>query len=582
MHGACYERDEVTEASRFYTDEAIASVARMGYDGLWMNAQLRQLKPTALFSRYEPDASRRLACLREVAIRTRKHGVGLWLYFNEPRAYPVDHPFWLEHPECRGHHYEKEWNLGWQWPIRLPSYAMCVMAEPVTTFIADATAELFAAVPELAGIIAITNSEHPTHCYSKVPATKPTLCSTCAGVERIQMPRRILKAMHQGLGRSGNGARLAAWTWSWNALAADPQPTLIRELSGELPGEHPGELSIVSDFERGETVKLLGQDVLVDEYAFSVIGPSQRFREYQEVTRTVGLPIWAKLQVSATHELATVPNIPALVTLYDKIKAMREGGVTGALATWTMGLRVTLNSHAAGKLLSWEGDLPARDSFLAQLAMDYFDSSFTKQETDDLIIAWTAFSDAMKYFPTTMSMCYWGIMNYAPAYPWKLKREGLPMARTWEAEPWGDQLEMTCRPLSLAQVATLFDQITSRWAQGMTAYERVLNQRRDRLIRAEQEYNAAQMVLVFYRSTANAYAFADAVDRQAPLDTLLSLIDSELCNCSTAVSLLERDERLGIHDDCGRMLMPYNIKQKSKGLHLIRQQLLQKLPPAST
>lgn len=565
VHGSCYERDEVSDARHVYTDEAIASVAEMGYDGVWMHAQLRQLIPTSLFSSYEHDAPSRLDSLHHVVHQARRHGVGVWLYLNEPRTYPSDHPFWKDHPECQGHEFQQRWNLGWQWPIRQRSHAMCVMTEPVTAFITESIRQLFSALPELAGIITITNSEHPTHCYSKVPLKYSTNCPRCKDVARVEMPTRILHAMYQGLRQSGSPAKLAAWTWSWNALAPDPQPSLIQAL--------PKDLSIVSDFERGEKVKLLDQDVLIDEYAFSVTGPSQRFLEYLKETRSAGLPIWAKLQVSATHELATAPNIPALVTLYDKIKALRDCGGSGAMATWTMGLRVTLNSFAAGRLLAHEGQLPSRDTFLAQLARDYFDPSFSEKETNDLIAAWYAFSEAMRFFPTTMPMCYWGIMNYAPAFPWKLKREGTPLARTWEAEPWGDKLEMTTSPFSLAQIAEIFRRISSLWAQGMLAYERALQPWRGRLVRAEQEYNAAEMVLVFYRSTGNAYAFADAVDQSAPRAILEELIDNELSNCGRAIPLLERDERIGFHDDCGLMLTPYNVKQKIKGLHLLKEQL---------
>ncbi len=63
-------------------------------------------------------------------------------------------------------------------------------------------------------------------------------------------------------------------------------------------------------------------------------------------------------------------NLPLPGVLYDKVKAAREVGVTGALATWTMATLPTLNSFAAGRLLAHDGDLPPREAFLRALARE--------------------------------------------------------------------------------------------------------------------------------------------------------------------------------------------------------------------
>src|SRR5262245_31147769 len=126
--GSDFWNDEVMLAPQTHTDARLADVARLGFDGAWIHAELRQLAPTALFAKHEPDARERADALRVVVERARQHGQGIWLYLCEPRGYPMDHPFWQEHPELRGEPFEKGTHVGWRFGVhkRAPSYAMCL------------------------------------------------------------------------------------------------------------------------------------------------------------------------------------------------------------------------------------------------------------------------------------------------------------------------------------------------------------------------------------------------------------------------------------------------------------------------
>lgn len=569
VHGTNYYHDEAMESPVTHSDERLAAVAHMGYDGVWIHVELRELAPTSLFGPYVHDTGKRIAALRVAAQRARKHGLGIWLYLNEPRGYPQSHPFWKEHPELAGQPGKDTaiaWVRGDEW---LHTYAMCLSTEPVRCFLREAMRELFAAVPELAGAFVITASEHHTHCWSHAwrIASKKIECPRCQDRSPLEMPVEVARAMQAGLDESGSHARLAFWTWSWNTFGSPPphQPIL---------DDLPPRVALLSDFERGEPARRLGKQIVIDEYSLAIAGPSQQFRTYADAARAQGREVWAKLQVNATHELATVPNIPVPGILYDKISGAREAGVTGVMATWTMAVRPTLNSFAAGRLLSHWGKLPPRDEFLCQLARAYFDPSLSEETMHLLVEAWTRFEEAMKQYPTTVGFVYFSAVNYAPAYPWKWKREKTKMARSWTNDPWGDHLEMGIEPFMLREIGDLFRMVSERWLRGIPAYRLALGPHTTENVRAREELDTAEACGLFFQSCGHCYEFADAVERNAPSSELTALIEEELATCEKLLPILERDERIGFHDEPKiRMVDAPKVRAKMEQLQVLRAEL---------
>lgn len=569
VHGSDYYGDEAIEAPRTHTDEALAAVAALGYDGVWIHVELREVAPTKLFAPYVENAAARLAALKETAQRAQRHGMRLWLYLNEPRCYPQTHPFWLDHPECRGATGSDTaiaWRRGNEW---LETYAMCTSAAPVRQFLRESMRDLLRQVPELGGAFVITASEHHTHCYSHFGFKGKTEmdCPRCREREIWEMPPEIAAALQAGIEDAGSDALLAMWTWSWNRQM---QPEQIQNLLDRLPPR----VALLCDFERGQTVTRLCKPLLIDEYSFAIVGPSQQFAEYHEAIRPSGREMWAKLQVNSTHEIATAPNIPVPGTLYDKVAAARADGVSGALATWSMAIRPTLNSYAAGRLLAQAGPLPEREMFLRHLACGYF-GEVNDAQTEQLVEAWQGFDEAMYQYPSLMEFVYFSPINYSPAYPWKLRRERTRMARSWTSEPWGDLLEMACSTFSLGEIGQMMDEVASRWLAALPAYEVVLEPCAATHQRAREELSAARACGYFFRSCADCFLFADAVENGAPAEVLLDLIDREAETCRHALSILENDERIGWHDEVGaRIAHPENVRAKIASLEKLREEVV--------
>lgn len=551
-------------APQTHTDDRLAAVAAMGYDGVWLHAELRQLAPTRLFERFEPDWAQRIRSLRQVVTRAADHGLGVWLYLCEPRGYPDWHPFWQVHPELRGQPFDQGTNLGWRFAHRRGrSYAMCLSTDAVPRFIEEATGEVFAGTPALAGALVITASEFHTHCYGRLhPAREEMQCPRCADRPAWQMPVEIAARMQAGVQASGSGGRLVFWNWGWDHhIEPHPSATVVNNL--------PSQAALMSTFEIGDVTRRCGKEIRADEYSFAFTGPSRAFRQQAELCDQQGRDIWAKLQVGVTHELATMPGMPVPGALYDKVAAMRRHGVTGCMAVWTMGLRPVLNNVAAGRLLAHDGDLPPRAQWLADLAGDWFDGRLTRAGVASVVRAWEGFAAALAYHPLEVVFLYHSPMNYAPAYPWRLKRGRTRMARSWTPEPWGDYLEMSCGRLTMEDVALTLDRMAQAWREAMDIYEQALGPLAAASARAAEEIRIAQACGLFFRSCADCYAFAAAADAPRDEAVLLRLIDRELQTCEAVLPLLEADARLGWHDDLqARMADPDRVREK---MHLLRQ-----------
>ena len=83
-----------------YPDGYLARLKESGVNGVWLPAVLYQLAPFPWDAKLSADYKKRLENLRALVSRARKHGIGVYLYLNEPRAMPLS--FFETHPELKG------------------------------------------------------------------------------------------------------------------------------------------------------------------------------------------------------------------------------------------------------------------------------------------------------------------------------------------------------------------------------------------------------------------------------------------------------------------------------------------------
>lgn len=299
-----------------YPDAYLARLAASGVDGVWLQAVLYKLAPfpwqTELSARYEE----RLRSLRRLVARARNHGIGLWLYLNEPRAMPLK--FFAAHPELKG--------------VTEGDHAtLCTSHAEVQRYLSSAVASICRAVPDLAGFFTITASENLTNCWSHHQGKQCARCGQRPPGEVIAEVNRLIVEGIQTARANSHRAdtrspRLIAWDWGWDdAWALDAIARL------------PQEAALMSVSEWSLPIERGGVKSAVGEYSISAVGPGPRALRHWKLARQRGLKTIAKIQAGCTWELSAVPYIPAVANVARHAANLRDAKVDGLMLGWTLG-----------------------------------------------------------------------------------------------------------------------------------------------------------------------------------------------------------------------------------------------------
>lgn len=531
---AKYYEDDILCGPAAYPEEYFATLVEHGFNAVWLRGILRNLADTSVFPGMGEEIASHQDALALVVERARRHGVQVLLYLNEPLCFPSDHPFWQRYPEVRG---ASDNSLMDEWP---ETYAFCTSTPQVRAWLREVTTRLFSAVPDLGGWFLISASEHHTHCYSHAGPSHLPDCPRCAGRDPLEVVAELITDLRDGTRAASPDAHCIAWNWGWtDYFGAEPQHDLLARL--------PKDVTLLLDWERGGTrVMPNGKTNFVDEYSLSYVGPSERFRRTYDAARQHSLPVMVKLQVGTTHELATVPNLPLVDHLYQKIVGAEELGLHGILATWNFGNAFSLNTAAIGWLVR-HPERPDPHTFVARLAEEYF----ALPDGEGVANAVAQFSAAMAYFPFDLSFVYFGPQNYALAYPLTLAPlTGKSMGWTWMMHERGDNLQEASNQFTVEEITDLLRQLVPAWQHGVTLLQAALAGSTHP--HAAQELGVARIIGHCYRSAYNIYR-TYLLRRDRPTDTeqqFTAILEDEIDNLAAALPLLEADPRLGFHAEC--------------------------------
>lgn len=546
FHARYYE-DDILYGPKAYPDAYFAQLVEHGFNAVWMRGILRDLAATDIFPTLGTEIAAHQDALATVVERAKRQGVQVILYLNEPLCLPRDNPFWAEHPEVRGEPGHSGMD---EWP---ETYAFCTSTPEMRAWLYQVTHNLFRDVPDLGGWFAITAGEHHTHCYSyifDVPGGRLE-CPRCTNRSATDVATEVITAMHHGTKAASPSAHTIAWNWAWTVYEPDPQPSLLAGL--------PKDLTLLLDWERGGYRTMPnGKQNFVDEYSLMYVGPSERFRMLHEAAQQHGLSVMAKLQVGTTHELSTIPNLPLIDHLYEKLVSAEQLGLTGFLATWNFGNDFSLNTAAIGRFVR-KPERPSPQVFVAKLAEEYFGIP----NGDGVARAVAQFSQAMEYYPFDVPLIYFGPANYAAAYPLTLEPlTGTPMGWSWMMYERGDTAP-TSEQFTLEEVIDLLANLIAEWDKGFTLYVDALAGSTN--AHTTTELRVAQAISHMYRSTMNVYkTYLLRRDRPADMEAQYRpILEDEIANLEALLPLTEADSRIGFHAECqGQMVSPELIRVK--------------------
>lgn len=563
--------DEILQSAEVYTQETLRGIRKEGFDGIWLRGCLYDLMDSQVLPELNrPRAEERRQLLRELIARGQKEGVGVWLFFNEPKAIPFDDPFWKKHPELQGvaheEHFRKEDGdflaLGDIHALEKTSMvSLCVSTPLGRKFFSEAVHGLLSEIPGLAGVILITASESHAHCwshYTMLPTgdpfrpvdTQELSCPRCRERGPAAVVLDLISIWRQAASQTPTPCRVITWNWSWSMWYPDPQSEIVNHL--------PVGVELQLDCERGGFKTWQGRTIPIDEYSIGYVGPSERFCETRRAAGT--RPVHAKLQINTTHEIASVPNLPLIPNLFHKWSGLRREGVSGVMGSWNFAVDATLNTHAFRQFNKQEW--PDAPAFCRAVATSYFGDDV---DTDALLRAWNGFCEAFQYYPFNFGVLYLGLVNYAPANPLDLTYHARPMGFSHlYQKQWGDRLEDTYEEWPLEDVVSAWKLVAEIWKNSLPFYREALTPPIADATFARhrrEELSCAEMIGCHLVSTDNAYRFHAwqlATMRQKGLqapctleadDEARTIWRDEISNVQQALTLVQADSRLGYHGE---------------------------------
>lgn len=447
-----------------FSDGMLREYGESGINGIWFQAVLYKLIPWDRCPEMSGEWQRRLRNLKRLTERAARHGVGIYLYLNEPRAVM---PQWADRfADLKGAESLKH----------KPGLCLCTGKAPVKDYLRNAMTELFTACPGLAGIFAITRSENATNCAYSSEEHKAT-CPICSKRPTADIVAEVLTALAEGVAAAKPSARIMANTWAW-------RPEEIKDTIRQLPKN----VTVLSVSEWAVETDVEGFKGSVSDYSISHPGPSPRVKENWEFAARCGLSIAAKIQINNSWEMSAVPYIPVFDLLEKHVNDLRKAGVRDFMLSWTLG---GAPSPMIGLLSK------SKNEVLKEL---YGSAADRAAEASRI------FSEAFSEFPFDSTYCiYKAPMNYGPMNLLWLEPTGYKA--TMVGFPY-DDIDTWRYRYPEEVFSRAFHRVADGWAKGLPVLERAAVEVEPVYRRNFEELlRYAKVTYCHFKATSNAVDF---------------------------------------------------------------------------
>ncbi|OQA83848.1 MAG: hypothetical protein BWY31_02719 [Lentisphaerae bacterium ADurb.Bin242] len=292
-----------------FSEKMLAEYADSGINALWFQALLYKLAPWERAPGMSEGRERRMRNLNRISERAANFGIGIYLYFNEPRTVPAEFA-----PAFDG-------LKGLDFPNG--AISLCTSRPEVRDFLRGAMKRLFTECPALAGILTITRSENPTNCASQGRKDECPRCSLRSSEEIIA---EVVNTFTEGMAEASPKARHLAHSWAWEEDWID---NIVRRLKGNVTVLAVSEWGVRTDCE--------GVKSEVIDYSISHPGPGCYARKVWKAGTRAGLRNAAKIQVNNSWELSAIPYLPVFDLIREHIDRLRTVGIDDFMLCWTHG-----------------------------------------------------------------------------------------------------------------------------------------------------------------------------------------------------------------------------------------------------
>lgn len=545
-----------------YPDGLLQRLSAVGVNGVWLHAVLRDLAPGGpTFPEFGADHQRRLANLRALVERAKRYDIGVYLYFNEPRAMPAS--FFKNRADMAGVRED-------------PFTAMCTSHPAVRQWMKDALTHVFREVPDLAGIYAITASENLTNCASHGGWRS---CEHCQQRRDTEIIADTVAILEEGVHRGNPQAKVIIADWGWKPWGRSSEVGVesTGNPSSDNPQANSGALAIIPQLPRSVMLMSVsewdvpiergGIQTAIGEYSMSVAGPGPRALRHWPLAKKAGLKIAAEVQFNNTCEIASLPYIPVMDLVAEHCHNLAPINLDGMLIGWTQGGYPSPNFHLAAQFD--QDSVPDVETALDTLAQQRFGpagASYARK-------AWTLLSNAYRQYPFHIHVVYNSPVQYGPA------NLLYPSQTNYKACVWGipyDHLEGWRGPYPPETFAAQFATMAADWNAGVDHLQMAVDKApADMRREVEADLRYARAAGIHFQSVANQARFVMARDALSQSHDALSLenrrslraemqrcLESEITLARRLFSLAQADSRIGFEPSCQYFYLPLDLVEK--------------------
>lgn len=467
-----------------------------------------------------------------------RYGIKVYVFAVEPMS--LEDELSELHPNIPG---------AWQWNKR----CFCTYSEEGEKYCIEATQRLFERLPDLGGFIDITMGERTTNCSG---SDEYFNCPRCGKHKRGEVLSHTIDLIKEGMRRAGAKGEFISWTYGQRLWEFDEIRDYVKSA--------PDDVMLMQNFEDYGFTNQLGKERFAEDYWLSYPGPSKLFEETAKCANENKKHIYAKMQVCCSHELATVPYIPAPGLVFDKYAGAYKYGVEGILQCWYFGNYPSVMSKAAGEL-SFTDDFSDKGRFMRHLA----GILYGKSNAEYVSKAWELFSEGYSNYPVNIMFSYYGPMHDGVVWELQLIPKNNPLPRTWLLldKPNGDRIgEALWRGHTLDEAITLSERICENWQNGMQYLKKSETGELETLSEALGVlFESGTNILKFYRLREDLGL--NVGDSYETLEKMRKIVCSEIENSEKMIELCGRDLRLGYHSEAeGFKFFPEKLRHRTEVL----------------
>ena len=544
-----FNRDELIDDLDYYPESYLDRLAFEAVNMLWISVSLKEYRPDA------PERARRISKLTKVVAKCRRYGIRVCIFCNEPAPVPAQSA-------------PSEDDGG---PLFLGHRLFCVHDEKALKDLKNLIYGIFRDTPGLGGMINICYGEGPTTCLSCHGFPVP--CVSKCGYTPREIMNKNLSAMADGMHEAAPDAMYFAWFYI-------PFPENFPDWGHDVTVHTPDGVIAQMNFESGLIKKQGGKYLSAGDYWFLSEDASGFFMQWAEKAHAQGHEISAKIQAGCSHEVATVPYIPAPSVLYRKFRSMKRLHVSHAMLGWYFGTTPGLMNLAAGRLAFTDFETEPEEVFLRDLANAQWGIDADPRITE----MWEQLGAAYQNYPLVNAFQYYGPVADGvrwPLYPEYAEKKLHPTWIVNPDNPSGDNIIECLGGCTLDEVMQQMRLLSENWHEAsriIPALEKDYASKPDflrelRLIRAlDIQFTAAYRILAFYHLRRYLYKRKSL----EILNKMRKIAEEEIQSRKELIALIRQDPRLGFHPEAEAA--KYDESLVAKSIDSISEMLKRDLP----